>query len=136
VTDTLPPDAIVELKLISPEPTPHVPWAMTVEPVVSLAAEQMRNPPGVPDATAAVVVMAERVSTPLAGTRPDGVRHGQLDELGPASRHEGMTGRGRDRGPDLQERRGPGIGGDLIESGVGRGSLGKHGLSLSEEAKL
>lgn len=25
VTDTLPPDAIVELKLISPEPTPHVP---------------------------------------------------------------------------------------------------------------
>lgn len=65
VTDTLPPEAIVDEKLISPEPTPHVPWQMTVEPVVSFAAEQIRNPPGVPEATAAVVVMAESVDTPL-----------------------------------------------------------------------
>ena len=70
VIDTVPPDAIVELKLRDPEPTAASISRMTV-PTPPEAAVLNRADAGVPEARPVSLVIAENVRTPaVAPGRP------------------------------------------------------------------
>lgn len=82
--DTVPPDAIVELKFSEPDPTAASPSMMTVDGAPDAVVLNL-NDAGVPDARPVADVIADAVKTPAAAPGANGFEHASDASFVPGS---------------------------------------------------